>query len=87
VITGKVINATTSAPITGARVTVQGTSPPGALTGQTDANGQHDQRRVLDRQLVRQGQRRRVRVGRPDNRDAAMLPVTGTVTVNFNLHR
>jgi hypothetical protein len=41
VITGTVTDAATGAPIANVKVTVQGTSPPGTLTAQTDASGRY----------------------------------------------
>jgi hypothetical protein len=83
VITGTVTDATTGAPIANAKVTVQGTTPPGVLSAQTDANGHYTITNVCLTGT------RSVKASAAGYTSAphgtGMLPVTGTVTVNFAL--
>jgi len=85
VITGTVIDATTLAPIAGATVTVLGTLPPSTLTAQTDAKGRYTITNVCLTGI------RSVKASATgyasDVQTTGMLPVTGTVTVDFKLKK
>jgi hypothetical protein len=85
VITGTITDATTGAPIAGATVTVLGTSPPGVLTAQTDGSGRYTITNVC---LTGTKSVKASATGyASDVLTTGMLPVTGTVIVDFKLKK